>query len=273
MASKWKTLMIAGAIVAGLASIFGILMVIPMKKEYRAYVFRAAFVCVLETIILIGAINVWSHLKHLPAQLKVESVVCQRLWQTIVIIFIVVSQGCYLTIFFTGTEPKIWIFTSYAFLGTFIQLNVCLLTITASRWLLRLIGVLPKPRRVSNSDLDPCAYSKLHRQKAVSSIVSIVYALLIASYGIYQAQQPPLIREVKIPIKGLPEGFDNLRIVQISDIHLGPTVGKSQLQRIVKLVNDLNPGITFSQETVYFIYCHIYSAFSIVQCSNALYKL
>ncbi|XP_071957739.1 transmembrane protein with metallophosphoesterase domain-like isoform X2 [Antedon mediterranea] len=35
----------------------------------------------------------------------------------------------------------------------------------------------------------------------------------------------------------------SMRIVQISDIHLGPTVGKSQLQRAVELTNSLNPDL------------------------------
>ena len=243
MASRWRTFIIVGTIYAILAAVLGTLMVIPMKKEYRAYVYRFGFVCVLQTLILLGALNVWSHLKNLPQHLKIKSVVCLRLWQTLIGLFIVCAHGSYLTVFFNSTEPKLWAFSAFVVLGTFIQLNVCILTITAVRYLLRLVGFLPKPRRVSGSELDPSAASKLHREKATSGIVAIVYAVLVATYGVWQAKQPPIIRAVDIPIEGLPAAFNDLRIVQISDIHLGPTVGKSQLEGVVQQVIELKPGI------------------------------
>ncbi|GFR63684.1 transmembrane protein with metallophosphoesterase domain [Elysia marginata] len=60
--------------------------------------------------------------------------------------------------------------------------------------------------------------------------------------GIYTASQPPAVRHVEIPIKDLPTNLDGLSLVQISDIHLGPTVGFTKLNMIVDIVNRQNPG-------------------------------
>ncbi|KAK0061817.1 transmembrane protein with metallophosphoesterase domain [Biomphalaria pfeifferi] len=62
--------------------------------------------------------------------------------------------------------------------------------------------------------------------------------MLCASvYGLYNASQPPVVKDVKIPIRDLPIGLNGLKIVQLSDIHLGPTVGFSKLSKIVTIVN------------------------------------
>ncbi|KAK3791828.1 hypothetical protein RRG08_026732 [Elysia crispata] len=53
---------------------------------------------------------------------------------------------------------------------------------------------------------------------------------------------PPAVRHVKIPVKDLPTNLEGLSFVQISDIHLGPTVGFTKLNMIVDIVNRQNPG-------------------------------
>ncbi len=51
-------------------------------------------------------------------------------------------------------------------------------------------------------------------------------------------------REV-IHFVNLPEAFDGLRIVQISDLHLGSWTSTKSMQRAVKMINDLNPDLVF----------------------------
>lgn len=44
-------------------------------------------------------------------------------------------------------------------------------------------------------------------------------------------------------IPGLSPKFDGFSIVLITDIHIGPTVGKNRVETIVRLANDLNPDM------------------------------
>lgn len=52
-------------------------------------------------------------------------------------------------------------------------------------------------------------------------------------------------REVEVPIANLPDSLKGLRIVQLSDIHLGSWVRTQPLQNAVDIVNDLHPDVVF----------------------------
>lgn len=57
--------------------------------------------------------------------------------------------------------------------------------------------------------------------------------------GLAQARCPR-IRRVAIPIEGLPEELDGYRIVQWSDVHVGPTIRRRFLQSLVERTNALD---------------------------------
>jgi len=57
------------------------------------------------------------------------------------------------------------------------------------------------------------------------------------------ARLRPTIERVRIPIEGLPEALRGLRIVQVSDIHVGPTIRREAIERLVATVNDLKPDL------------------------------
>jgi predicted MPP superfamily phosphohydrolase len=53
------------------------------------------------------------------------------------------------------------------------------------------------------------------------------------------------VKKQEIILPELPASFDGLRIVQISDIHLGSWVCKNELQRAVDIVNAQHPDVIF----------------------------
>jgi uncharacterized protein len=57
------------------------------------------------------------------------------------------------------------------------------------------------------------------------------------------ALRGPHVRRIDVPITGLPAEFDGLRIVQISDLHVGPTIGAAYVQRVVEISNSLVPDL------------------------------
>lgn len=63
-------------------------------------------------------------------------------------------------------------------------------------------------------------------------------------YGITRGRGRFHVRQVDIPAKGLPAAFDGLRIVQISDMHLGSFAKDSDIvQHGVDLVNEQRPDL------------------------------
>lgn len=65
----------------------------------------------------------------------------------------------------------------------------------------------------------------------------------VAGVGVVQARQLPDVQETEIPLEGLPPQAAGLRIVQISDVHVGPTIRGEYLAAVVDRVNALEPDI------------------------------
>ena len=72
-------------------------------------------------------------------------------------------------------------------------------------------------------------------------IISISASLV--SYGLINARRRPRVVEIPIPITDLPDDLAKLRIVQITDIHVGPTIKRGFVQAIVEQVNGLEADI------------------------------
>lgn len=68
-------------------------------------------------------------------------------------------------------------------------------------------------------------------------------ALTAAATGFAQAIKGPKVIEVEVPIKNLPSDFQGFRIVQISDLHIGPTITKDYAENVVSIANGLNPDL------------------------------
>ncbi|VDN55291.1 unnamed protein product [Dracunculus medinensis] len=61
--------------------------------------------------------------------------------------------------------------------------------------------------------------------------------------GFIATSLPPVIRNVTVPIKNLPHSQEGLNIILLTDLHIGPTVGRSNIQRTVNITNSLNADI------------------------------
>jgi predicted MPP superfamily phosphohydrolase len=61
--------------------------------------------------------------------------------------------------------------------------------------------------------------------------------------GFLNARRTAAVVEVSVPIANLPPQLEGFSIVQISDIHVGPTIKRDYLQAIVDKVNALDPDV------------------------------
>lgn len=64
--------------------------------------------------------------------------------------------------------------------------------------------------------------------------------LAAVTIGFVNARRTARVREVDVPVTGLPAALDGFTIAQISDVHVGPTIKRPYVQRIVKAVNALD---------------------------------
>jgi uncharacterized protein len=62
-------------------------------------------------------------------------------------------------------------------------------------------------------------------------------ALAVSLYALALALRPPTLRAIELPLMGLPEALDGFRIVQLSDLHIGPLRGRRFAAALVARVN------------------------------------
>ncbi len=78
---------------------------------------------------------------------------------------------------------------------------------------------------------------------ARSALAVPVLAAVVTLIGFVNARRVARVVEVDVPIDGLPPALHGFTIAQISDIHVGPTIKRRYLDRIVDKVNALGADL------------------------------
>ncbi|MFM0737689.1 metallophosphoesterase [Paraburkholderia xenovorans] len=68
-------------------------------------------------------------------------------------------------------------------------------------------------------------------------------ALLSTLVGLFNARRRARVVTIEVPIDDLPKALEGFTIVQISDIHVGPTIKRRYVDAIVDAVNRLKPDL------------------------------
>lgn len=82
----------------------------------------------------------------------------------------------------------------------------------------------------------------LHLSSGAVLSVSFLFSLLLLGMGIKQANTVQKTM-IKVSTSKLPKGCPKLRIVQLTDLHLGPFVGLPLLAQILRKVREVDPDI------------------------------
>ncbi len=96
-------------------------------------------------------------------------------------------------------------------------------------------------RRYLNAAADPSrrrALSLAGNALLVSPVAAISYGALIQRTNFQ-------VREIELPVPGLPAALDGLRLLQISDIHLSPFLSERELARVIDATLGLHPHVAF----------------------------
>ena len=76
-----------------------------------------------------------------------------------------------------------------------------------------------------------------------SALLAVLVAASISVAGFVNARRLAKVVHIQVPLRNLPAQLQGFRIVQISDIHVGPTIKQHYLQRIVNRVNTLEADL------------------------------
>lgn len=76
-----------------------------------------------------------------------------------------------------------------------------------------------------------------------ANLYIFLIAIGITIYGCFSALRCPRTHKLTLPVKNLPKELEGLRIVQISDLHIGSTFDGTWLSKLVENTNELNPDL------------------------------
>ncbi|WP_192700353.1 MULTISPECIES: metallophosphoesterase [Paraburkholderia] len=83
----------------------------------------------------------------------------------------------------------------------------------------------------------------LERWRTGTAAAVPLLALLSTLIGLFNARRRARVVTIEVPIDDLPAALDGFTIVQISDIHVGPTIKRRYVDAIVDAVNRLKPDL------------------------------
>jgi predicted MPP superfamily phosphohydrolase len=95
-------------------------------------------------------------------------------------------------------------------------------------------------RRASDAPVDPSR--RLVAARLAAGAAAAVSGGL-AAIAWRAARGPVAVRRVEVALARLPEAHDGLRIVQLTDIHVGSTIGRAFVEDVVRRANALAPDL------------------------------
>jgi uncharacterized protein len=87
------------------------------------------------------------------------------------------------------------------------------------------------------------AHVDLDDIEALTAAAVPVLALLATVLGFVNAQRTPRVRTVEVAFHALPAALHGFTIAQISDLHVGPTIRRRFVARVVRAVNAFSPDV------------------------------
>ncbi len=129
-------------------------------------------------------------------------------------------------------SPLMWVV--YTWMGLMFFLFVLLIPADLVR------GVAWVIERIGGAPVDP--ERRLLLSRVFGGVVGLG-ALGMAGLGLWSASRPVAVKPVSVALRGLPPAFAGFRIVQLTDIHVGPTIGQAFIDQLVARTNALEPDL------------------------------
>jgi predicted MPP superfamily phosphohydrolase len=163
-------------------------------------------------------------------------------WNVLATGALVLLAGSLPLILFVGRQRpdlrRLLAWPAYTWMGVMFFLLVAALgadLVRVGAWMLR------RARFVAAVDpVDPERRISLARI-AAAAIAAVAGGMTLAA--LRSALGRVAVRNVKVRLRRLPRAQHGLRIVQLTDIHVGPTIGRSFIQEIVRTTNALEPDL------------------------------
>jgi len=127
------------------------------------------------------------------------------------------------------------VWSAFVWLGVMFLLFTAVLVTDAGR------GLVAIARRITTEGVVDAQRRTFIARVAATSIAAVVSGLSIIA--VRSALRPVEVRRVRVRLARLPRAHHGLTIAQITDLHVGPTIGRDVVEDIVERTNALAPDI------------------------------
>jgi hypothetical protein len=86
-----------------------------------------------------------------------------------------------------------------------------------------------------------CALGLASARQAAA--IGVAATAVVVLGGLVHAARGPFVRRVRVPLAKLPAAADGYTIAQLTDVHIGPLLGRGFAERVVRRVNELKPDL------------------------------
>jgi predicted MPP superfamily phosphohydrolase len=196
----------------------------------------ALFLSIMVTLTGAAHYYVWSRLVRDPG---LPPALARALTYGLIVLFVAIPGSLFVRRSPLGealsgaTEALVWL--AMTWLGLLLFLVLALGAADLVR------GVWQVGRAFSDAaPLDP------DRRQALARLIAGAAALVGGSLGLWSVRSAlggVQLRRVEVTLSRLPKALSGTRIVQLSDVHVGPTIHKNFIEAIVAQSNALNPDV------------------------------
>ncbi|MCC6807292.1 MAG: metallophosphoesterase [Deltaproteobacteria bacterium] len=130
--------------------------------------------------------------------------------------------------FIDGPVARVLSWTAFGWMGAMFYLFLVVLLAEIVRW----------PLFLNAQDADRRAFFG-----RLLALVGGGGALVLSAAAVSQALRALHVKKIEVTLERLPPAFDGLRIAQLTDIHVGPTIRRAFVEEMVAKTNALTPDI------------------------------
>jgi predicted MPP superfamily phosphohydrolase len=141
-----------------------------------------------------------------------------------------------------GVEESSWYaWPGYLWFGVIVYLFLALLVLEPVRLALR--GWAKRKPAVADEPADPAAVDRRMFLARAGAVAAGAAAVSLVGTGAASALGPPNVLRVPVRLARLDPAFEGFRIAVVSDIHLGPLLGRAHTEQIVRMINETQPDL------------------------------
>jgi uncharacterized protein len=196
---------------------------------------RALSIAVFLTIALglVGAVHYYAWAR-LIRDVSLPSATHRTLTAATVLLFLLVPSWIWFSRLGDWARPLVWL--SFIWTGVLLLLLLSLAVTDTGRGLLGLFSRL-------SGEAGPVDAERRTFLARISALGVLLLTGGLSTLAVRSGLARVAVREVQVRLGRLPRALDGTTIVQLTDVHVGPTIRRDFIEQIVQTTNALEPDV------------------------------